>query len=50
MVPTWNNLPNKAVDAKNIDAFKNALDVYWKDDPMKFDYLSLRRASEEEEE
>ena len=45
----WNNLPKEVVEAETIDAFKNALDEYWKDDPMKFDHLSLRRASEEEE-
>ena len=46
---TWNNLPKKVVEAETIDAFKNALDEHWKDDPMKFDHLSLRRVTEEED-
>ena len=39
----------KVVEAETIDAFKNALDEHWKDDPLKFDHLSLRRVTEEED-
>ena len=34
----WNQLPEKVVNAKHIDAFKNALDDFWKDDSMMFDH------------
>ena len=35
-IDTWNNLPNNVVDAKNISAFKQALDNHWNDNPIKF--------------
>ena len=48
VAPIWNNLPKNVAEADNIDAFKNALDKLWSDDPTKFDHLYLRRASEKE--
>ena len=36
VVDVWNRLPKKVVDAENVNSFKNALDEYWKDEPMKF--------------
>ena len=35
-IDKWNNLPGYVVNAKNIIAFKQALDDYWKDIPIKF--------------
>ena len=35
-IDTWNNLPKNVVDAKNIFAFKQALDNHWNDNPIKF--------------
>ncbi len=37
-VKTWNNLPKAVVSSKTINDFKNNLDEYWNDDPIKFDY------------
>ena len=34
----WNSLPKEVVDAKNIDTFKNALDKFWDNDPIKYDH------------
>ena len=35
----WNELPEDIVNAKNTQAFKNALDKHWKNHPSKFNYL-----------
>ena len=32
----WNKLPSYVVDAKNINAFKNAIDAHWEIHPMRF--------------
>ena len=32
----WNDLPNEVVDAKDLNNFKNKLDVVWEHDPIKF--------------
>ena len=34
----WNKLPSNVVNAKNINAFKNALDAYWENHPMKYNH------------
>ena len=33
----WNNLPEKIVDATNINVFKNRLDDYWENEGMMYD-------------
>ena len=38
IVKMWNELPNDVVTSKNINVFKNKLDEFWKDHPLKFDY------------
>ena len=47
VVPVWNNLPKNVAEAETIDAFKNALDDLWQDDPCKFDHLHGRGTDEE---
>ena len=37
----WNNLPEKVVDATNVELFKNRLDEFWQDNALKFDYKRL---------
>ena len=37
-IDKWNELPEYVVNAKNINSFKNALDKYWIDIPMKFTF------------
>ena len=44
---TWNNLPKAIVESKHINAFKNKLDEYWKDDPMKFNHQCQMESNEE---
>ena len=46
---TWNNLPKEVVESKHINAFKNTLDEFWKDDPTKFDQNYLRRSNESDD-
>ena len=36
VVPMWNSLPENAVSAPNRNTFKNRLDYFWKEQPMKF--------------
>ena len=36
IVNTWNSLPDCVVTAPTVNAFKNRLDRYWKNDPGKF--------------
>ena len=38
---TWNNLPREVVETKHVNGFKNALDRYWLDDPMKFEHRCM---------
>ena len=33
---TWNNLPRNVVDAQNLNTFKNRLDEYWEESPVKY--------------
>ena len=35
---TWNNLPSEVVDAPNMNTFKNRLDKFWEELPLKFDH------------
>ena len=37
-INVWNKLPNWVVESKDVNAFKNQLDEFWKDNPLKFDY------------
>ena len=34
----WNNLTKEIVSAKNLNTFKNRLDKYWANQPMKCDF------------
>ena len=43
---TWNCLPMKVVDSKDINTFKNSLDEFWHDDPTKFDHHYMHRSNE----
>ncbi len=38
VVNLWNDLPEQVVSSPNINVFKNRLDSYWKDHPLKFDW------------
>ena len=35
----WNGLPEEIINAKNTQAFKNALDKHWRNHPSKYNYL-----------
>ena len=47
VAPTWNNLPKEVVEVETTDAFKEALDAHWEDDPLKFNYPHGREENEE---
>ena len=34
----WNELPEEVVNATTINTFKNKLDKYWNEMPIKFSY------------
>ena len=36
-VQRWNNLPEHVVGAKSVNSFKNRLDKFWSDHPIKYD-------------
>ena len=38
VINDWNNLPEVAVKCKTINSFKNALEKFWKDDPLKYQF------------
>ena len=38
VVSIWNTLPEEAVNAKTVDAFKRRLDRHWKDHPSNYNY------------
>ena len=40
MVHVWNSLPDKVVAAETVDTFKNRLDLFWKDQEIKFNWKS----------
>ena len=40
----WNNLPRNVVDADNVDQFKCDLDIFLKDEPIKFDHRATFRS------
>ncbi len=37
-VKIWNSLPQDVVDAPSVNSFKNRLDRFWENQPMKYDY------------
>ena len=37
-VAVWNNLPERVVEAKNINVFKGRLDRHWSKEELKYDY------------
>ena len=38
-INTWNNFPEKVVQAKNLNIFKNRLDKHWEDQKLKMDFF-----------
>ncbi len=38
IIPVWNSLPEEVVSAPNKNTFKNRLDQFWDQQPMKFRY------------
>ena len=36
VINVWNNLPEKCVESKSLNIFKNSLEKFWKDDPLKY--------------
>ena len=38
VAPVWNSLTEEIVSAPSVNSFKNRLDDFWKDHPMRFDY------------
>ena len=38
IVDLWNNLTEEIISAKNLNTFKNRLDKYWANQPMKYDF------------
>ena len=38
IVDLWNNLTEEIISAKNLITFKNRLDKYWANQPMKYDF------------
>ncbi len=38
VVKVWNSLPDDVVNAPSVNTFKNRLDKFWENQPMKFDY------------
>ena len=38
VIDLWNNLPEKAVNCKTINSFKNALEKAWRNDPIKYEF------------
>ena len=38
VAPVWNSLTEEIVSAPSVNSFKNRLDDFWKNHPMKFDY------------
>ena len=37
-IQTWNELPRNVVSAGTLNSFKNRLDKYWKEHPMRFNH------------
>ena len=40
IVDTWNSLPPHTVEAPSLNAFKNRIDKFWKDQEIKYNYNS----------
>ena len=38
VINTWNSLTQHIVTSPNLNTFKNRLDKYWLNHPMKYDY------------
>ncbi len=38
VVKIWNSFPPDVVNAPSVNAFKNRLDEFWVEQPMKYDY------------
>ena len=38
VVPIWNSLPAKVIEAENLNTFKNRLEACGKDQDMKFNF------------
>ena len=38
---TWNDLPRHVVEAKSVNAFKEGIDTYWKEDQNRFNFNSV---------
>ena len=38
-INTWNSLPEKAVQAQNLNIFKNRLDEHWQDQKLKLEFF-----------
>eukprot|EP00914_Ancora_sagittata_P003459 GHVO01007245.1.p1 GENE.GHVO01007245.1~~GHVO01007245.1.p1 ORF type:complete len:106 (+),score=3.31 GHVO01007245.1:3-320(+) len=38
VINTWNDLPEDAVSATSLNAFKNKLDRLWKHHPLRYDW------------
>ena len=38
VAPVWNGLTEEIVSAPSVDSFKERLDTFWEDHPMKYDY------------
>ena len=36
----WNDLPETVVNAKTVKEFEKLFDLFWKDQPFKFDFLA----------
>jgi len=40
VIQIWNSLPDLAIDANNINSFKNKLDKFWANENVKFNWRS----------
>ena len=36
----WNDFPVNAIQAKTVKNFERQLDLFWKEQPFKFDFLA----------
>lgn len=43
VVDIWNSLPNSVIGAKSVNQFKNRLDKFWEEHPMKFNFKAEYR-------
>jgi len=40
VVDSWNSLPDYVVEASSMKSFKGRLDIFWADQPIRFDHDS----------